>query len=137
MPSVSWPGVAGGGMPPKVSGEPGATPVTRAVRYDRERLCAPGTDLEQLSSDAVEILEHHAILDSDVRLSGRVERVAKKPKDRPCINAIVDAQQRQSDVLGVIACKRPEAAMGISILRANPRVQHEGSASRYVVHVTL
>src|SRR5580700_1628274 len=124
-------------MPPKVSGEPGATPVTRAVRHGHERLCAPGTDLDQLRSDAVEILEHYAILDSDVRLSGRIEWIAEKPIDRSGINAIVDAQQRQSDVLEVIACKSPEAAMGISILRANPGVQYEGSASGYFVHVAL
>jgi hypothetical protein len=62
-------------------------------------LCAPGTDLEQLSSDGVEILEHYAILDSDVRLSGCIEWIAEKPIDRSGINAIVDAQQRQSVVL--------------------------------------
>src|SRR5207248_8202047 len=76
-------------------------------------------------SDRVQVLRDRAPLDHRVRFLDLVERIGAVQEDRSGIDPRIDAQERHAYAIQVAARQRPEAAVRVAILGADPRMHHE------------
>ena len=74
------------------------------------------------------------MLDSDVGLAQRVERVAVVAIDRSRVDAVIDRKKRHARIAGVVRGERPETAVRVAVLWADPGMQYESAESRHRVH---
>src|SRR5207302_9291056 len=117
-------------LPRDVPAQPRLSPRPRrpAARVDGSR--RPLRDGLQCQANSREIVEDGSMLHDDVRLARLVIRGTKIGVDRSRIDALVDLEQCHANVGDIAACQCPEAAVGIPVFRADPRVHDEGADAR-------
>lgn len=129
---------AGGALPPQIVCEAWLPPRGRAtpVSGDDRDVVAPA-DRKQNPFDGLEILQHDPMLNHDVRFTYFVEVIPRLEIDRPGVDAGIRFEKRHPDAIEIAVDERPETAVGIAILRADARVQHERAGTRHLEDLRL
>src|SRR5262245_59800083 len=100
-----------------MSSEPGLAPCSRRPPACIDCLSTAGMDVFQLPLQSIQVVEHGPVLNLNMRLRHFVKGTRVVRIDSPCIDAIINPQQCHADAFVVLADKRPETAVCVSIFR--------------------
>ena len=117
-------------LPSQVVRQPRLSPGGRSApgRVDRLHVLA-ACERRECPADGVQVVDDGPLLNDDVRVAALVVVQVRVQIDRAGVDPVVHAQQRHADAIQVAIRQRPEAAVRVAVLGADPRVQDERAGS--------